>query len=336
MPHMGRSVRRLGVGVIGVGVMGEIHAQAYARHPLANLVAVCDVDEGRAGHVAAECGAVPYVDAADLLARDDIDAVSICTPDPLHVEPTLAALAAGKHVLLEKPIATTLPDADTIVRAVRAASTKFMVGFIVRFDPRYARVKDMIDSGQLGQLETLSARRHNSFAAQDVLRGRVSVLSFLGVHDFDIMCWMAGSRPVRVYTESVARVLKSKGFDVEDQTFTLIRFENGVAGCADIGWALPTTHPRKADFKLQAIGSQGVVDIDMMEQGLRAYVEGQGTQFPSFGHSIDAEVSHFIECVLEDRPTLVTAEDGRVALEVSLAAQRSADSNEVVNLPLCL
>ena len=334
MPQSPASVRQVGVGVIGVGVMGENHAQAYSRHPLANLAAVCDVDGDRANAIAAQCGGEAYTDAAQLLARDDVEAVSICTPDHLHVEPTLAALDAGKHVLLEKPIATALADADTIIAAVKRASTKFMVGFIVRFDPKYAKIKEMLETGELGELESLFARRQNSLAAQDVLKGRVSVLSFLGVHDFDIMCWLADSRPVRVFTESVFGVLKSRGFDVEDQTFTLVRFENGVAACTDIGWALPTTHPRKADFKLQAIGTKGVADLDMVEQGLRTCLEGAGMQFPSFGHSIDAEVGHFIDCIREDREPLISAQDGRVALEVSLAAQQSAETHEVVTLPI--
>ena len=139
---------------------------------------------------------------------------------------------------------------------------------------------------------------------------------------------------MRVYTESGFRVLKEQGFDVEDETYTTMRFESGAIGCADIGWALPATHPRKADFKLQVIGSKGVADLDMMEQGLRTFIEGEGTQFPSFGHSIDAEVGHFIDCVMNSAEPIITPQDARLALEVSLAAQRSAETHEVVMLPL--
>ena len=329
-----RSPRQVRVGVIGVGVMGTIHAEAYARHPLAELVAVSDLDPERAEAVAAKCGRAVHVDTPALLARDDIDAVSICTPDQSHVEPTLTALEAGKHVLLEKPIATTLADADTIIRAAEQARGHLMLGFIVRFDPRYARVKEMLVGGELGELKAIYARRHNCLAAQDVLQGRVSVLSFLGVHDFDIMCWLADAAATRVYTEAATGILSSRGFDVEDQTYTLVRFANGVVGCADIGWALPASHPRKADFKLQAVGSEGVADIDTMEQGLRTYQADKGTQFPSFGHSIDAEVSHFIDSILHDTPPLITGQDGRRALEVSIAAQKSAETGDVVHLPL--
>lgn len=328
------SPQQVRVGVIGVGVMGTIHAEAYARHPLAQLIAVCDLDRTRAEAVAAKCGARAYTDSSRLLARDDIDAVSICTPDQSHLEPTLAALAAAKHVLLEKPIATTLADADTIIRASESSRGLLMLGFIVRFDPRYARVKELLAGGDLGQLKSIYARRHNCLAAQDVLQGRVSVLSFLGVHDFDIMCWLADSPAVRVYTEAATGILSSRGFDVEDQTYTLVRFANGVVGCADIGWALPASHPRKADFMLQAIGSEGVADLDGMEQGLRIYQADRGTQFASFGHSINAEVSHFLDCILHDAPPLITGADGRRALEVSIAAQRSAKTGAVVHLPL--
>lgn len=327
-------MRQIGVGVIGVGVMGEQHVQAYVRNPLAKLVAVAEVAEARAQEISRKYGVTAYADMRKLLERDDMEAVSICTSDPLHVDPALQALAAGKHVLLEKPIATTLADADRIIVAARQAGVKFMVGHIVRFDPRYAKVKELIEGGALGELETIFARRLNLAAAQKVLKGRVSVLSFLGVHDFDIMRWMAGSEAVRVHTEAEARLLKARGYDVEDMTFTLIRFANGVIGCAEIGWILPDTHPRRADFKLEAIGTKGVASVDLLEQGLYVCTESEGFQRPSFGHSIDAEVAHFIDCVLHDESPLVSGEDGRAALEMSLAAQSSARTGEVVTLPL--
>ena len=327
-------LKQIGVGVIGVGFMGKQHVEAYARQPLTRLLAVADVDEGCAREVAESCGAEAYGSAEELLARDDIEAVSICTSDQAHLEPTVAAAKAGKHILLEKPIATTLEDADTILAEAERAGVKLMLGFIVRCDPRYARVKEMIDAGELGELETVFARRLNNVGSQDVLKGRVSVLSFLGVHDFDIMRWMAGSEAVRVHTEAEARVHKASGYGIEDMTFTLVRFANGVIGCAEIGWVLPRNHQRGADFKLEAMGTRGVASIDLLEQGLAVCTEEAGCQRPSFGHSIDAEVLHFVEYMQGRRECLATGMDGRAALEISLAAQLSAEANEIVTLPL--
>ena len=327
-------IRRIGIGVAGVGVMGEIHIQAYLRNPLVRLVGVCDVDLQRVRWIASKYETTAYSTVEDLIAQAEVEAVSICTSDQHHLAPTLCALDGGKHTLLEKPLATTLADADQIIDKDRNTSAKLMIGHIVRFDPRYARIKQMLDDGELGQLETIFARRMNTVDAQDVLKGRVSVLSFLGVHDFDYLRWLAGAEASRVHTETVSKLLKSRGYDVEDNTFTLIRFANGVVGCVESGWALPANLPRKADFKLEAIGTKGVGYVDLVQQGLAVCTADQGFQRPGLGHSIDAEIAHFIDCILEHKQPLIDATDGRAALEISLAAQRSARSGTIVQLPL--
>jgi len=319
------------VGVIGVGRMGEVHVQAYCRNLAARVEAVVDTREDRANAIAAAYGGRAFTSVEDMLDQVELDAVSVCTNDELHVAPALAALAAGKHVLLEKPIATTLDDADTITRAAEASGTKFLVGQILRFDPRYAHVKERVAGGDLGELETVFARRLNHVGAQDNLRGRVSVLSFLGVHDFDYVRWLSGSEPARVHTEAVSGVHTANGYDIEDNTFTLIRFHSGVVACVEAGWVLPNAHPRRADFKLEAICTRGVANIDMYSQGIAICTE-RGWERPSLGHAIDAEVGHFLDCILNDGPPLVTGQDGRAALAMSLAAQESARTGRIVEM----
>ncbi|MEM3659102.1 MAG: Gfo/Idh/MocA family oxidoreductase [Thermoproteota archaeon] len=154
------------VGVIGCGVMGRYHARVYSELPGVRLVATADVVEKNARVAAREFGAEKwYTDYNDLLARPDIDAVSIVVPDHLHREPTIAAARAGKAVLLEKPIATTLRDADAIVNAVRKAGITFLVGHIVRFDYNYAKAKEYMDRGLLGEPVSIWARRNNSITS---------------------------------------------------------------------------------------------------------------------------------------------------------------------------
>jgi predicted dehydrogenase len=326
--------REVGVGIIGVGRMGELHIQSYLANPLARVVGICDTNEERTREMAERYGVPACPRTQDLLARDDLEAVSICTNDESHVSPTLEAIAAGKHILLEKPIATSLADADRIIAAADAAPIRFMIGQIVRFDPRYERVKALADKGELGELLSLFVRRHNTVKAQDTLRGRVSVLSFLGVHDFDYLLWLAGSPAVRVFTESVSKLLASRGYPVEDNTFTTIRFANGTIGCAEIGWALPANEPRRADFKVEVIGTRGVARIDLVEQALTVCTESGGYVRPDFGHSLGAELEHFLACVRDGKPCQVTGRDGRAALELSIAAQRAAKTGAPVTLPL--
>lgn len=319
------------VAVVGVGFMGVQHVQAYARNLAAKLEAVVDVREERARQVAQRFGVQAFADTQEMLEKSDVQAVSICTDDERHVEPALACLAAGKHVLLEKPIAATVEDADKIIRAAEQAGVKFLIGHIVRFDPRYAHVKQRLDSGELGELEAVFARRLNHVGSQQILRGRVSVLSFLGVHDFDYLRWLSGSEPVRVHTESVAKVHKAAGYDIEDHTFTLIRFANDVVACVEAGWVLPDAHPRKGDFKLEVIGTRGMARVDLFSHDLAVCTE-RGWEVPRIGHAIDPEVAHFLDCILNDAPPLVTGEDGREALRLSLAAQESARTGRIVEL----
>jgi UDP-N-acetylglucosamine 3-dehydrogenase len=180
-------------------------------------------------------------------------------------------------------------------------------------------------------LEAAFARRLNNIGSQDVLRGRVSVLSFLGVHDFDYLLWLSGSRPVRVHTESVARVHKAAGYPVEDHTFTLIRFASGAIACVEVGWVLPDVHPRRADIKLEVIGTRGMAQVDLVPNEL-AFCTERGWEVAPVGHAIDAEVGHFLDCVRKGQQPLVTGQEAREALRLSLAAQESAETGRIVEL----
>lgn len=320
------------VAVVGAGFMGMQHIGAIARHPLAQLAAVVDVREDAAGRAAEPFGVKSFSSAAAMLAECDVQAVCVCTSDDHHREPTLTCLAAGKHVLVEKPIATTLADADAMIAAARQSSAMLMVGHIVRFDPRYAHVKERADAGEFGRIQAVFARRLNSVASQDLLRGRVSVIDFLAVHDIDYLLWLVGDEPVRVHTESVAGVHRAAGMNIEDHTFTLIRFAGGAIACIEAGWILPRTHVRGADFKLEVIGEKGMAQIDLIAGDLATCTTEQGWRQPRVGHAIDAEIAHFIDCVMHDRPPLIDAPQGRAALRVCLAARESATSSEVVRL----
>ena len=319
------------VAVIGAGFMGTQHVGAYGRSLAAKVEAVADVRADRAEKLARRCGARAFADTQEMLEGADVQAVSICTSDEQHVAPALACLAAGKHVLLEKPIATTLEDADEIIRASEGASGTLLIGQTVRFDHRYAHLKARVDRGELGELEAVFARRLNHIGSQRLLGGRVSVLSFLGVHDFDYLLWLSPSRPARVYTESVAKLHRSAGYDIEDHTFTLIRFADGSVGCVEAGWVLPDTHPRQADFKLEVIGTRGMAQIDATAHDLAICAEA-GWQVPRLGYALDAEIAHFLDCVVNGTAPLVPGADGRAALQLSLAAQESARTGAIVQL----
>ena len=320
------------VGVIGVGFMGRMHAAAYAKMRDVELAGVVDLNASRARRVAEELGAQVYEGVGALVADPRIDAVSVCTNDGDHRPPVQAALAARKHVLVEKPIATTMEDADAMIASAASSDRLLLVGHLLRFEPRYREAKQALDAGSIGTVVSVFARRIGAASTQESLKGRVSVLSFLGIHDFDLCRWYAGAPATRVYCEERRGLLAARGFDVEDQTFSVVRFANNVIACVEAGWILPDTHPRRGDFQLEIVGSDGTINLDLMSGGM-AISGSEGYRYPSFGHGLEQELRHFVDCVRGDAEPAIGPTDARLALELTLAAQRSAREGRPIDLP---
>ena len=321
------------MAVIGAGFMGERHARIYAGLPDVQLVAVCDVREAAARELAARTGASAYSDFTALLRRDDLDAVSVCTSDGLHREPCELALRGGRHVLVEKPIATTVADAEAIVEAADRAGVVLLVGHCLRFDPRYDQARQAVERGELGAVQTIYTRRANTVAAQDRLGGRCSLPLFLGVHDYDVMRWLAGSEVERITAESKWGLLREQGFPVEDANCALLRFASGVLGIAELNWILPRGFPAAGDHRLDVVGSAGSLSIATIETGLRRAdgqraVQVDTASAPSVqghpGGMFYFELRHFVDCVRGRASPAVTPGDAVQALRVALAVERAA------------
>jgi predicted dehydrogenase len=322
-------VKQLNIGVIGLGEIGAVHCDALMQIPQAKLLAVADIDEARAKQIAGQTGAQPYQDYKKLLARNDIDAVIIATPDHLHKEPCIAAARAGKHILVEKPLAMTLEDSNAILESVETANVKLMVGFTLRFFPQYQHAKTSIESGELGNVISLFARRTNLITQTHRLKGRTGVLFFLGIHDFDVLRWMVGAEAKEIYCVSAKH--DQSAYDVEDETFTTIRFENGVIACAHIGWCIPEGHPTGFDFKLDITGTKGLLNLDMIRQGVEKHVAGH-TSYPPMASPLIAEDRSFVDAILHNKNVPVTGEDGLKAVEMTLAALESIKTGKAVRL----
>lgn len=322
-------MKTLNIGVIGLGEIGQAHLASLAQIERANIVALADINEATLEQSAAAYNAAAYTDYNEMLAHDGLEAVVVATPDHLHKDPCLAAAAAGKHILVEKPIAMNVEESEAIIAATDAAGVKLMVGFTVRYFTQYMHAKQVVDQGDLGDLVSVFARRTNLITQPDRVKGRTGVMFFLGVHDYDAMRWVVGSEPVSVYCES-ANSIESK-YPIENETFSIVRFENGVIGCAHIGWYLPTTHPAGFDFKMDITGSQGILGLDMMRQGVEIHTTN-GSSYPFMAAPLVAEDRAFVDCVLNDTPSPVTGHDGLVAVRMVLAALESIETNKPVKL----
>lgn len=332
-------MEKVRVGVVGLGWFGEKHVRVLTQLPNVELAAVCSRRAGRAREVARRYGAKKvYTDWNRLVSDATIDAVTVTTHLPDHREPVVAAARAGKHVYVEKPIASNLEDADAMISSTRQAGVLFMVGHILRFENRYAQVKKLIDEGRIGKLVSLYARRNIPLAFGKSHLNYASSFVLDAIHDTDLMLWYTG-RPVK----SVFATFSKVG-DVKNQNvgWGLYGFEGGAKGVCETVWVLRENTPFSIDARMEVLGTEGAAYVDCTESGLLINDEW-GTKRPDTIHwpevdgkivgALRDEVAYWIDCVQNDRkPKMVTPEEARNALRVVLAAAESSKRNQVVSL----
>ena len=338
---------RVGFGVIGAGLFGENHALVYSRLPGVELVAVCDQNEARAREVTERYGArTYYTDYVQLLAEPDISAVSIATPDFAHSEIALAAAQAGKHILCEKPLATTVEEAQSIVDAAARAGVKLMVDFHNRVNPPFVAARDSVRDGAIGTPSYAYARLSNTtFVPLEMLSwaDRSSALFFLGSHAIDIMRFILNDTVARVHAVSRSGILKGLGVDAPDFHVAIAEFERGAVVTFENAWILPRSQPMVYDFKVEVLGSDGALYVDSSHHGAFELHSGGRLSYGDVlgvtptsdlrvGGFVLEAISRFVDAVLYDRPVLATGEDGVEATRIVDAIKRSAETGQPVDL----
>jgi UDP-N-acetylglucosamine 3-dehydrogenase len=332
-------MRTVGYGVIGLGFFGEKHAEVAACLPNVSLRAVCTRREQRRKEIQRRLG-VPkeYADYHDLLADPEIGAVSVVTHVDDHVAPAVAALRAGKHVLLEKPMARTVTECDRIIAAARKADRILMVGHICRFNPRYALAREQTAAGELGRIVSMYARRNIPAARSRGVLENIGPLLGDGIHDTDLMLWMSGDRIQTVYAQTLS-VRKLKHPDIG---WAMYRFASGAIGVIEDVWFLPDGTPFRIHEQLEIIGTQGAIyihggDTNMGVQTAKGIDHPDTLYWPTMHGeptgALRAEISYFVDCVVRGKqPTVVTPQEARAAVAALSAAERSARSGKVVKV----
>ena len=333
-------MEKVNIGVIGVGTIGMVHATALASSPLANLVGIADVNDDLRKKTAETFGVKGYSDHRELINSPEIDAVAICTPDDQHLAPVMDCMDAGLHIILEKPLTTDVREAETIAKRVRAYDKKFMMAYIVRFDPRYALAKEAVDNGEIGEIVHMSALRNVNPTTPRYLKGRVSILYFLGVHDIDQLIWMNDSPIERVYAESRGMVIKQE-VGVDDTILSLIKFKNGVIAQMNHTWFCPVIREARLQAKLDILGTKGQIKVEVWNQGLKIYgPEGIRFQDVSYGPTMHNEkignmrnqLEYFLKCIIRDETPLVGIEEGLAGVQAVTALEASAETGKPVYL----
>ncbi len=330
----------LGAAVIGLGMMGQRHARVWAELPQTRLVSVCDIMPERAQAVADDYPCMVAASLEQAVNAPGVDIVSVCTDDQAHLQPCLAAATAGKHVLVEKPLATSLGDCDRIIEACENAGVMLMTGHVCRFDPRYVACREAVESGEVGDVVQVFARRNNITASGRRIGSRTSVAYFLGVHEIDLMSWIAGARITRVYSEATSKVLADIG--AEDTILTLVRLEGGAVGCIETCWVIPEGSPNSLDARLEVVGTAGRVAAQVGGEEALEAADGQRARRPDIVYwtemhgrvqgALANQLEHFADCVSTGTAPVVSPRQARHAVEVAQAMHRSLETGAPVDL----
>lgn len=338
-------MKQIGMAVIGAGTWGQAHAEVYSTYPYSKLVAICDLNEERACSTAQKYNVDSYTNYKEMLARDDIDAVGIVTPDFAHAEPVIAAAEAGKHILCEKPLATTREDAENIVKAVTANNVKLMIDYHNRWNPPVFKIKEDIMEGKLGKIISAYVRLNNIiYVPTEMLSwaAKSSIMWFLGSHSIDVLCWLIDSRVRRVFSVSQSEVLVKLGIDVPDVYQTILEFENGAIATTENSWILPNTNPYVNDYKLNITGEKGMFNMDFSHNSLLERFLPDKADHPDVlckpivqGKAVGLgyeSIRDFIDRIYRNEPLVISLEESLRVTEVILAIFESAQKREPVEV----
>ncbi|WP_199624580.1 Gfo/Idh/MocA family protein [Paenibacillus alkalitolerans] len=343
---------KLHIGIIGAGSISDVHLDAYAKNQEAVIYAVCDLNEARAEVKAKKYGAEKvYTDYRKLLADPKIDAVSICTWNNSHAEISIAAVEAGKHVLVEKPLCKTVEEAERVQQAVRKSGKVLQVGFVRRYASNTNVLKRFIDAGDLGEIYYAKAsclRRLGNPGGwfSDKERSGGGPLIDLGVHVIDLCWYLMGKPKVKSVSGNTYRQLgnrsnienlsfyKAADYDasknsVEDLANALIRFENGASLMVDVSFTL---HAKKDEISVKVYGEKGGAEIEpelfiVSEKHDTILNVAPQVDHPSFDFAggFQNEIDFFVDSCFGRKETLSPVEDGLEMMKILCGIYESAE-----------
>ncbi|MDO6455937.1 Gfo/Idh/MocA family oxidoreductase [Celeribacter halophilus] len=341
-------MRQVEVAVIGTGWCGGMRAESLAKSALVDKLHICEIRPERLAEMKALTNpASATSDYQDIVSNPAIEVVYISTtPEPTHYPIARDCLKAGKHVLLEKPIAMELAEADDLINIAREKGVKFTIGYSQRFNPKIAWAKKAIKEGKLGKVVNVMVSRHLSRSLGSRIAGRVklSPAAMESTHDLDFVFWLLDAKPVKVYSQGAYGYMEKLNGSY-DCMWNTVNMDNGTLVVIGGGWNLPPSYPNYCATWIEITGTEGslVLDDTSRDNWFNS-VEG-GTQFPMStmpGEHVDhmyagqmgPETIHFLESVLLNNDPVVSPEHARMVMESYLAADISAETGDPVDLPL--
>jgi len=339
------------VGIIGSAFSSNIHAEALQEVPEAKVVAACSPNKGHVEEFARKWR-IPdtATDYRKLLDRKDIDALVIGIPNDLHREVVVEAAKARKHVIIEKPLAHTLDDADAMVKACTKHKVKLMYAETICFSPKYTRAKKLVEEGAIGRLYMAKQGEKHSGPHSDwfydVKRSGGGAIMDMGCHGIEWARWMFGKPKPKSVFATCQRVLHTERTRGEDNSVIVLEFENGGIAVIEDSWA----KQGGMDDRIELYGTEGVIYCDLLHgSSMETYSakgygyavekagETKGWTFTVFEeahiYGFPHEMRHFIQCIVNDQTPQETGEDGRATLEIVYAAYESAGTGKKITWP---
>ncbi|MFM1862214.1 MAG: hypothetical protein RLZ26_736 [Pseudomonadota bacterium] len=342
-------MRQVEVAVIGTGWCGGIRSLSLSQSALVDRLHICEIRPDRLAEVKAMTNAATATtDYRDILANPAIEVVYISTtPEPTHYPIARDCLRAGKHVLLEKPIALELWEADDLINISRQNRVKFTIGYSQRFNPKIAYAKKKIADGTLGKVVNVMVSRHlsRSLGSKIANRVKLSPAAMESTHDLDFVFWLlAPAKPVRVYSQGAYGYMQPLNGSY-DCMWSIVTMDNGVVVTIGGGWNLPPSYPNYCATWIEITGTDGALMLDDTARDHWLNTVSGGTQFAMstmpgehvdhvFAGQMGPETIHFLEACLLDRPVMVDPGHARMVMETYSAADISAERNAPVDLPL--
>jgi len=355
--------KELGIAVVGSGRIGTLRARLAAKHPSVGFLAISDQDPARARVLAEQTGADFHSGSNDeVISRPEVTAVFVSTPEGEHAAPVKKALELGKPVLVEKPLALTLADADDILDTWRKTGGNLRVGYSRRFKECFLRAKEQMIHNRLGRVVGGTARVYNSRAqAFSILKRSAHATPVLDVLTYyvDLMCWfLEGNPPVEVVARGQMGVFKEAGYDAHDVTWGIVTLRDGAVINLGVSYALPTRYPTLGQSdRVELLGAEGtmIIDDDHMdhllfsERGIpHAYVPDHNVEMAFLGSNtagdwacgdfwgpLGNETRSWLDHLITGAPTVhTTPEQARITLETTIAIERAATTGKTIRLPL--
>jgi predicted dehydrogenase len=355
--------KELGIAVVGSGRIGTLRARLAAKHPSVGFLAISDQDPARARALAEQTGADFHSGSNDeVISRPEVTAVFVSTPEGEHAAPVKKALELGKPVLVEKPLALTLADADDILETLRKTDGYLRVAYSRRYKECFLRAKEQMLHGRLGRVIGGNARVYNSRAqAFSIMKRSAHATPVLDVLTYyvDLMCWfLEGNPPMEVVARGQTGIFKEAGYDAHDVTWGIVTLADGAVFNLGVCYALPTRYPTLGQSdRVEILGAEGtmIIDDDHMdhllfsERGIpHAYVPDHNVEMAFLGSNtagdwacgdfwgpIGNETRAWLDHLVTGSPTVhTTPEQARITLETTIAIERAATTGQTIKLPL--